>query len=181
MKTNYVTSVNEIENEFKDARSNPDLKSQIDIEELLSAIEDQRHDHLSDKSLKSIAKETLDELTNIFVLKPNLVSNKQDIQTRKRFIKELYNKLKEYRLINEIFEIHTGKHVRWIRTPTINGLPPFLTIGGIVMDIKFSDTGTHILVKTPGSRFVQFKYDDCVIFQRLAAEEQLILAAHSIL
>ena len=177
--TNYVISVHDM---FRDARSDPTLKSQIDVDELLAVIEDQKHDHLADKSLKSIAKEILDELTAVFGLHKQPMFTKQTIINRKQFIKELYNKLKEYRLINEIFEIHRGKHVRWIRRPTsMVSLPPALTAGGIVMDIKFLDTGTHVLIKSPGGRFLQFKYDDCVIFQMLSADEQLILAAHSLI
>lgn len=178
MHTNYVTSVHDI---FRDARTDPDLKSQIDVDELLAAVENQKHEHLEDKSLKSIAKEILDELSSIFGLSKQQVFTQQKIQDRKQFVKDLYNKLKEYRLINEIFEIHTGKHVRWIRRPLPNNsLPSVLTAGGIVVDIKFLDTGTHILIRSPGGRFVQFKYDDCVIFQKLSSEEQLILTAHSL-
>ena len=183
--TNYVTSVHDM---FRDARADPTLKSQIDVDELLAVIEDQKHDHLADKSLKSIAKEIMVELNEIFGLHKQSVFTQQTVIDRKRFIKELYNKLNAYRLINEIFEIHRGKHVRWIRRPvSINGkvatnsLPAFLTTGGIVMDIKFLDTGTHVLIKSPGGRFVQFKYDDCVIFQMLSQDEQLILAAHSLI
>jgi len=101
---NYVTSVHDI---FVDARSDPSLKSQIDVDELLAVIEDQRHDYLANKSLKSIAKENLNELNNIFITR-TLSSTKQMISEQKRYVKEIYNKLKEYRLINEIFEIHRG-------------------------------------------------------------------------
>ena len=154
----YVASVHDI---FKEAKEDPALKSQINMEQLL------KNANNSDvKSLDTITKEVLSEIKDIFTQTQTQSSQSE----RHAAIKEMYAKLKEYRVINEIFEIHRGKHVRWIRRQT--GAPK-LTNGGIIIDVKFLDTGTHILVKC-GKRFIQIKYDDCVIFQKLSDDEQIL-------
>ena len=82
-------------------------------------------------------------------------------------------KLVGYRMVDELHELHKGKHVRWVRRGTNK-----LTNGGIVVDIKFLDTGTHILCKNSMNRFIQYKYDECVTFQKMSSTEMLILMAY---
>jgi hypothetical protein len=47
-----------------------------------------------------------------------------------------------------------------------------------VVDIKFLDNGTQILTMNSLRRFIQFKFDECLTFQKLTVEEQLILMAY---
>ena len=63
---------------------------------------------------------------------------------------------------------------------TTTNKPLYLTTGGIVVDIKFLDTGTHIMVltKNPKCKCMQYNFDDCITFQKLLTDEQLILAAY---
>ena len=58
--------------------------------------------------------------------------------------------------------------------------PCSLTNGGIVVDVKFLDNGTHILCKN-GLRFIQYKFDDCLTFQKLSADEQMVLSCYDFL
>jgi ABC-type molybdate transport system ATPase subunit len=53
-----------------------------------------------------------------------------------------------------------------------------LTNGGIVTDIKFMNNETHILCMNSQRRFIQYKFDECLTFQKLSVEEQLILMAY---
>ena len=77
------------------------------------------------------------------------------------------NSLLNYRLIDHVYHIHKGKHIRRMRNNK-------LTNGGIVVDIKFLDNGTHILCKNK-NRFIQYRFDDCSTFQKLTPDELLIL------
>ena len=88
-------------------------------------------------------------------------------------LKERDIQLRSNRYVDEINELHKGKHIRWIRTGTTS-----LTNGGIVVDIKFKDNGTHIMCKNGMNRFIQYKFDDCITFQKLSTEEQLIMMAY---
>ena len=75
--------------------------------------------------------------------------------------------------IEELQELHKGKHVRWIRKN--NGK---LTNGGIIVDIKFYETGTQILCMGSGKSFIQYKYDECFTFQKMSEAEQLVVMAY---
>lgn len=95
----------------------------------------------------------------------------------------IYSKLAGYRYIDELYQLQRGKHVRWIRIPSINRVVNTLentqltlTIGGIVVDIKIMDTGVHVLCKN-GKRYIQYKFDECLTYQKLTTDELMILTA----
>ena len=87
---------------------------------------------------------------------------------------QLEDKLKEYRYVDKICDLLRGKFVRWIRISSSSSEK--LTKGGIVADIKFLENGTHILVKNALNRFIQYKYDECITFQKLSVDELLYLS-----
>jgi hypothetical protein len=149
-------NVNEI---FETARNDPTLFSTIDIEKLLSSIEKDKNDYLENKTM-------IDVNTDIF----NKIN---DLNLSETITQEMCEKLIGYRYVDEIHELHKGKYIRWTR----NGNRQ-LTNGGIVVDIKFLDNGTHVLTMNSKRRFTQIKFDNCLIFQKLSVEEQLILMAY---
>ena len=96
--------------------------------------------------------------------------------------REIQEKLKDYRYVGEICDLFRGRHIRWIRvyTENVNGdrvrIPnPVLTNGGIVTDIKFQKNGIYIQCKNPRNQFMLFKFDHCILFQKLTAEECVLL------
>jgi NDP-sugar pyrophosphorylase family protein len=147
---------------FENTMKDPTLFSTMDIEKLLESIESDKNDYLENKSMKIITHEIYEKINGL------------TIQQKTKF--EYCKKLVEYRYVDDVHELHKGKHVRWIRETA-----PKLTNGGIVMDIKFLDTGTHVLCMSNGNRFVQIKFDDCIIFQKMTLEEQLIMMAYDYL
>ena len=144
---------------FEDALTDPSLLSTLDIDNLLESIENTKNDYLDNKTTSDITSEIQDKLNEI-----GLSDDEKEI---------IIVKLKEYRFVDEIHELHKGKMVRWIRNGTNR-----LTNGGIVTDIKFLDNGVHILCMNSQRRFIQYKYDDCYTFQKMNVEEQLILMAY---
>lgn len=149
-------NINEI---FEQAIADPTLISTIDIDQLLESVEENQNEYLENKSMEEIRQEINQ---NIYEL------NVEDE------IKLSYsNKLIGYRLVDEIHELHKGKHVRWIRKTNET-----LTNGGIVVDIKFTDNGTQILCMGPKNRFIQYKFDECITFQKMSETEQLIIMAY---
>jgi len=135
------------------ARTNFDTDYDINLQTILDSAENVDNNYIGDHSLKTITKEVIDVL------------NTQEIQQED--IYKYTNSLLHYRVIEHVYHIHKGKHVRWLR----NGK---LTNGGIVVDVKFLDNGTHILCKNR-NRFIQYKFDDCATFQKLTTDELLIL------
>lgn len=88
-------------------------------------------------------------------------------------IENMINKLGEYRYVDKICDLMRGKFVRWIRINQGSGTT--LSKGGIVTDIKFLENGIYILVKNALNRFIQYKYDECITFQKLSVEELLYI------
>lgn len=138
---------------IEDSRKNPELQSDINIQTVLDSAENVDNNYIGEHSLKTISKEVIDTLQN------------ENIENET--IYKYCNSLLHYRLIEQIYHIHKGKHIRWLRNKK-------LTNGGIVVDVKFLDNGTHILCKNQ-NRFIQYKFDDCITFQKLTADELLIL------
>jgi len=150
------TDINEI---FDNALKDPSLLSKLDIDKLLDSLENPSNDYLENKTLSDVTNTVYDKL--------------KDIDIEKEKIEILCNKLIGYRYVDEIFELHKGKMVRWLNLDKKN-----LTNGGIVVDIKFLKDGTQILCMNTQNRFIQYKFDNCYTFQKMTPEEQLILMAY---
>jgi len=141
---------------YQDALTDPSLLSTLDVDQLLSTLETNKNDYLENKTLNGITNDVYNCI--------------RDIRVDNEMQQQMCMKLVGYRLVEELHELHKGKHVRWIRHGSSN-----LTNGGIVVDIKFLDNGTHILCMNSMKRFIQYKYDDCITFQKLSPTELLIL------
>jgi hypothetical protein len=144
---------------FENVMGDPTILSTLDIDKLLDTLENDRNDYLENKTVETVTKEIYSKVNELDL------TNEE-----KRHYCEL---LSEYRLVNDIHELHKGKHIKWLRPSTKR-----LVGGGIVVNIKFLDNGTHVLVKNATSRFIQIKFDDCWIFQKMTMTEHLILMAY---
>jgi len=92
--------------------------------------------------------------------------------------KEIQEKLKDYRYVGEICDLYRGRHIRWIRIFESNGAriaKPTMVNGGIVTDIKFQENGIYIQCKNTRNQFMQFRFDHCLLFQKLTPEECILL------
>ena len=89
---------------------------------------------------------------------------------------EFMEKLDGYRYVDEINELFRGKYIRWIR---IKNKIQTLTNGAMVMDIKFLQEGIQILCRNGRNQFIQFKFDECLVFQKLTDEEWMLLSVNS--
>jgi hypothetical protein len=157
---------------FEAEKNNPELVSKIDINELLRAAENVDMNYFTNNSLETISSEIVEVLREHGITDTTLVN--------------FCEKLVGFRFVDQIYQLHKGKHVRWMRVSNAktnevrdagltngsqNGV---LTNGGIVVDVKFLDNGTQVLCKNK-NRFIQYKFDDCLTFQRLSSDELLVL------
>ena len=147
---------------WENAKNDPLLKNTLNVNKILE--NEHTNHHLNNKILKDICAEIHQTLSEL---------NMSELE-----IREFGEKLSEFRLVDEIYKLHKGKYVRWIRTTDAGSY--VLTNGGIVVDVKFLDNGTHILCKNK-NRFIQYKFDDCVTFQKLTEDEYLILTTREFL
>lgn len=148
---------NNLDELFENIKKDKSLLSNIDIDELLSTIDKDNND-LEDKTLNDIID------TNIQVLNTLELTNDD--------ITNYCNKLAGYKYIDHLNQLHKGKYIRWINKSNK------LTNGAIFLELSFLDNGTNLICKNVHHRYLQLKFDDVIIFQKLSTQEQLILMAY---
>lgn len=142
---------------FEQALKDPTLTSNLDIEKLIESLDDERNEYLENKTMKDINADIFNKIKNLHI----------DLIKKKEFCEKLIG----YHPIEEVYELHKGKHIRWIRNNK-------LTNGGIIVNIKFTDNGTQVLCMNSAKKFIQIKIDECIIFQKMSETEQLIIMAY---
>lgn len=144
---------------LEEAREDPKLLASIDVESLL--LDSVKHDFLENHTFDTIAQNVIESLKSLVVRK--LIG--------RALFEEYSQKLIGYRHVDELHLLHKGKYVRWIRLSH----PLKMPVGGIVVDIKFGDEGVNVLCRLSSGRFMQYRFDQCLTYQKLTDEEQLIL------
>lgn len=137
------------------------MTNTLNIEELLSALDNDEHSNLLNTSYEKIAKDKNDIL--------------QQLQFNSEKLKLYHTKLKDYRYVDELNDLKYGQYLRWINIKNPERLK--LTNGGIFLEIKLLDTGTHMMIKNNMNRIFQIKMDECIVFQKLSDQEKIILLA----
>lgn len=151
----------DIQEIFKNAKNDPSLFSSIDIDELLDKIENETTEYLENKTLSDISKIIYESLIDYAGLE-----DQSDI------IHQYCKKLTGYRYVERICDLRQGIYIRWIKSGYEK-----LENGGIVVNIKIGDE-VYIVCKTALGRYLSLKFNDCIIFQKLTMEEQLILMSY---
>jgi len=150
-----MTSFREI---YKSIKHDPALISKIDF----SNLSIQQNDYLEGKTTNAICNEIFNSLSGI-----------TSVETRMRFCK----KLAGYRHIEHLCDLRTGRFCRWIH----QGNDQVLQTGGIAVNIKIEDD-VQIVCKIYGRRgYVTCRLNECIVFQKLTEEENLILLANEYL
>ena len=125
---------------------------------------------------KALENEENEELLNLDNSKIKCIKNdilqKLGLPTSK--LKAYHKTLKKYRYIDELPGIRYGAYIRWISLRDPANIK--LTNGGIICDIKVEDC-IHIVCKNNMNRFFEIKMGECLIFQKLSDQEQILLSA----
>ena len=133
----------------------------MDVNKLLYALENDDNESIMNLTTKKIME------MNLKILK--------ELQLDKLLTLDYLKKLKGYKYIDEINELKYGSFVRWIPISDPNYLP--LHHCGIICEIKIIDDGVLITSKNFMHRHYTFKLDECLIFQKLTSQEQIIINA----
>ena len=152
-----------IQNIFENALKDPELFSTIDMEHLFDTIDNETGDYLVNKTMKSVTNDIFNAVNRL-----RITDEKKE---------EYCRKLTGYLHVDEIRELRKGKYIRWIREESHDKI----TSGAIIVNIKFLKDGTYIVCKNQNGRFMQVKFDTCMIFQKLTVEENVILMAYEYL
>jgi hypothetical protein len=107
------------------------------------------------------------------------------LEMNKNILKELHldretmltylKTLRGYRYVDELQDLKYGSFIRWIPITNPENIP--LKYAGIICDIKITDNGVLIVCKNFMHRHYTFKMDECLIFQKLTTQEQVLLSA----
>jgi hypothetical protein len=131
----------------------------LDIDSLISALDNDENESI----VKLNSKLIKDDKNNIL----------QKLQLERESIKLLHKKLKHYRYVDEIPDLHYGSYIRWI--PLKNPEKIYLTNGGIICDMKVEENGIHIMCKNNMNRLFQLNMEENLIFQKFSDQEEILL------
>ena len=132
----------------------------MDTNKLLNALENQTNASIMDLTSLKIK----DQKNNML----------QQLQLPRVKLKLFHKKLKNYRYCSDLKDIQYGHYIRWI--PIIDPTKIKLTNGGIICDIEILNNCIHIRCKNNRNQLMQFKFDNCMIFQKLSVQEKVILS-----
>lgn len=131
---------------------------------------------------EELLKKALDNDKNEVVLNMDtskITKAKNDIFAQlnlpKSELKTIQKKLKDYRLIDEVNEMHFGSYIRWITIKNPEDIR--LTNGGIVCDMKSSNDDIYITCKNNMNRIFRLKMSENIIFQKISDQERVLLKA----
>lgn len=135
----------------------------MDVNKLLKALEDESNDVLFNFTTEKIREMTL------HILKELHLSKSETLQ--------LYNKLKDYKYVDEMNELKYGTFIRWI--PIENPEEIQLTKGALFCEMKITDNGVFCVCKNMGfpTRYFNISMDKNLIFQKLTDQEMVLLSA----
>ena len=135
----------------------------MDVNKLLKALDDD-----SNEVLFNFTTSKMREM-NLKILK--------ELHLSKKETQEIYNKLKDYKYVDEMNELKHGAFIRWIGIEDPENL--FLTNGAIFCELKITDNGVFCVCKNFGfpPRHFQISIDKNLIFQKLTDQEKVLLSA----
>jgi hypothetical protein len=131
------------------------------LKKLSDALDDEANDGIMNLSTRKILELNLSILKELHL----------DRETTLEYLK----KLKGYRYIDEMKDLKYGAFIRWIAITDPDNLQ--LKYCGIICDIKITDNGVLIVCKNFMHRCYSFIMDNCLIFQKLTNQEQVIISA----
>tara|TARA_Y100000389_G_C17354820_1_gene460466 strand:+ start:107 stop:538 length:432 start_codon:yes stop_codon:yes gene_type:complete len=88
---------------------------------------------------------------------------------------QILEKLKIYKLIDELPDLKYGSYIRWINIK--NNYNVKLTNGGILCDIKIKNNGIILICKNNINKMFELNMSNNIIFQKLTNQELILLSA----
>ena len=135
----------------------------MDVNKLLKALDDDSNETLLNFTTKTIRVMTLKIL--------------KELQLTKQETIDMFNKLKDYKYVDEMNDLKYGTFIRWI--PIEDPTNIYLTKGALFCEMKITDDGVFCVCKNFGfpARHFQISMDKNLIFQKLTDQELVLLSA----
>ena len=125
---------------------------------------------------KALNNEKNNSIIKLNTSKIDKIKNKilDELNITNQYKNILLDKLKYYRHVDELPDIEFGNYIRWI--PIKKSVSEIkLTNGGLIIGIEIFDNGIHIKCKNNMNRIFQIKLDECLVFQKLTDQEEILL------
>ena len=135
----------------------------MDTNKLLKALDDESNDTLMNFNTKKIRE------MNLKILK--------ELELPKKDLIVMFNKLKDYKYVDEMTDLKYGTFLRWIPIEDPTNIE--LTKGAIFCEMKITDDGVFCVCKNFGFplRHFRISMDKNLIFQKLTEQELVLLSA----
>lgn len=143
---------------FKQVQLDPTIQfTAEDVETWMEKIDDLQYNYMEGKTSLILEKE------------------KQDVLGESEDRDKMLQSLSMYRLVNNLQEMRLGRYCRWIvekeNKKTLHG-------GGYLIKVSFSEKGVYLLCERMKKYKMQIKMDDTVVFQKMTAEEWVVVMAN---
>tara|TARA_B100001093_G_scaffold389777_1_gene376029 strand:- start:1112 stop:1531 length:420 start_codon:yes stop_codon:yes gene_type:complete len=133
----------------------------MDIDLLAQALENDENMSVINTSIQELKKKKNDIL--------------QQLGLKRDDLKSYNKKLKNYRYIENIKDLKYGCVLRCINLNNIEIIK--LYNSSILCDIQIHDKGIALIMKTFNHRFITLYFNENLFFQKISAEEEVILKA----
>tara|TARA_R110001599_G_scaffold235219_1_gene434414 strand:+ start:232 stop:660 length:429 start_codon:yes stop_codon:yes gene_type:complete len=125
-------------------------------------------------SLNNDNNESINNLTSELI-KERKETILNEVPITKKELGNLTKKLKGYRYVEELQELHIGSYIRWIKLKNPEDEIK-LTNGALLCDIKIEDN-ILLVCKNNMNRLFNVNMSENLIFQKLTDQEKIILYA----
>ena len=135
----------------------------MDVNKLLKALDDD-----TNENLLNFTSQKMKEM-NLKIIKELHLPRDETF--------DLLKKLRQYKYVDEMSDLKYGTYIRWISISNPENIE--LAKGAIFCEIKITDNGVFIVYKNFGynTKYFQIKMDECLVFQKLTSQEQVLLSA----
>jgi len=148
-----------VEEIYQQALNDPELASKLNIDEIISKVDERQNAYLKNETLQTVSRTIYEILSKVDNIKEDTV--------------KLYcEKLKGYRYIDNLCDLRSGLYIRWIR---LGDSSTILKNGAFFQNVRIAES-TSLLCKNSRNQFFSIRFDDCIIFQKLLPEEEIILS-----
>jgi len=133
----------------------------MDVDKLMKALDNEDNSKFINLTTKKIVEMKLEILKELHMPKNDTM--------------DMMQKLKEYMYVDEMTELRHGAFIRWIPIKDPDNV--HLTPGGLLCEINVTDDGISLTCKNFAHKHYRIKMDECLIFQKLTGQEQVLLSA----
>ncbi len=129
-----------------------------------------------------LLQQALENNTNLNIINTNIQEIKrkkneilQELGLKREDLKSYHKKLNGYMYVDNIKDLKYGRTIRWINLNKIDAIK--ITNGALLCDIKILDKGLALVLKGYAQNYITLYLNENIIFQKINAEEEIILKA----